>query len=484
MNMEALIAQTVAKMLAGYGEKNDPVPAHDQGSPYVHGPGGPGALSGVFSQPSVSPDMWATVVNPVTPAQLLFGGTSVVTNPQYPIWTGITDDTGTPPADACDEPPVAGSPKECIQSSGFGDMTKKTPTRDWTNVGARLNNGEVERRVINNLMLNNPLVPQLSSGADINDQATMDLLTLGYSMLLDLSRLIFQGNITTAAGASSFGAIREFDGFDVLISTGKVDAITQVACPAADSIVEDFNHVTVATDASESIVEWVTGVYYALTKGRAERMGIMDLVIAIMMDHDLFYRLTQVWPCSYLTTGCNFTGSDGNSLNVGGAEQTQMRDQMRRGSFLWIDGQQVPVITTDGPAKTAVGPGFSSSIYFVPLRANGQRVTWLEAFDQSNSEAMRFMNIAGSPNARTLNGGVYSVVRSEKNWCVNYALRIKPRLIMRTPFLAARIDNVNFALRHYVRSPYHGDIYYANGGQTYRTAPTLYRTGATTFPQQ
>lgn len=492
MDLNPQEMQTLKALLGGLGnlsQKNDPVPATAEGTSMVHGFWGPGALAGLWTTPGVTPDMFSTLIRSITPASLFWGGASNVNNiwlAEYETMTGITDGSGTSPTSACDEPCMAGSPKGCIQKAYFGDITRRTPTRDGGIIGNRLTLADTDRRIINHQLETNPFIPEMAMpSTNENWQLFWDLYTVGVDLERDLARMLFQGVLTTAAGASQYCAIREFDGLDVLINNGKVDALSGVACPALDSTIYNANYAIVGAGVLD-YVELIADIYNRLTT-LASRTRMDPVQWVILMEPDLFKRLTQVWPCSYLTNRCNTFDSTQDRRNSDAREGREMELQMWRGKFLWIEGDMVPVLPCEGMAVTTIGAGFSSDIYFVPVVARGQKVTWLEAFDQANADARGYWNATGNNDEIAFsNGGAYSVVRNHQHWCLQYEFRMLPRLVMRTPQLAARIQNVEYALSAFGINNNDfmpGDVYHRDGGQVYRTAPTQYRTAQTYYPQ-
>jgi hypothetical protein len=153
-------------------------------------------------------------------------------------------------------------------------------------------------------------------------------------------------------------------------------------------------------------------------------------------------------------------------VNVDAAAQVEMRDTMRNGEFLWVNGKQVKVNLEDGIEQTAEGPGFSSTIYFVPVTAGGERVSYVEGFDQENTGIREFRDAAGISNYRTSNGGFWATTQRQSGFCYELLFAAQPRLVLRTPFLAARLENVVYKLTHgYSRSPYPAEPYFVNGGR-------------------
>jgi hypothetical protein len=179
-----------------------------------------------------------------------------------------------------------------------------------------------------------------------------------------------------------------------------------------------------------------------------------------------FWALTTVWPCSYLTNGCQVEDTTTGRVNVSGTEQVQMRDSMRTGKFLWVNGRQVPVYLEDGIEQTTEGPGLSTSIRFIPFFAGGRRVTYIEAFDQQNTRIQQFLNAAAVNNYRTSNGGLWAMTHRQTGFCYELLFAAQPRLVARTPFLGARIENLVYKLTHgYPRAADPSDPYHLNGGR-------------------
>ena len=79
------------------------------------------------------------------------------------------------------------------------------------------------------------------------------------------------------------------------------------------------------------------------------------------MPWAMFYEITEVWPCAYLTYRCTNIAT-GNTAFVDSAEAIRLRDEMRgnvydrTGQYLLIDGVRVPVVLDDGIAELGVAP--------------------------------------------------------------------------------------------------------------------------------
>jgi hypothetical protein len=134
---------------------------------------------------------------------------------------------------------------------------------------------------------------------------------------------------------------------------------------------------------------------------------------------------------------------------------------------------KVPVRVSTAIEQTTLGQGFSSPIYFIPLTALGARVTWLEGFNLNNSDITEYQAFYANLPIRTMNDGLFMMGHRVTDACVEGWMASRMRMVMRTPWLAARIDAVNYALpgKFYASDPNPSGVYHRDGGQYYRTPP-------------
>lgn len=437
----------------------------------AHGPSYVGLpAAGLFSRPGSRAEMFSANVMPMGLMDVLPIKTSIYTNPQYDILTGFTGARGSNANNFCEPGPRAGLAKLCTQTAQFGKFKMKTDPIIINETGARINVSDADRKLMNPQALPSYLPDVLKQTRNINSQAWFMLYALGMQSIRAMETVVFTGNRTKSPGAAELGFIREFDGLDLKIKTGHVDAISGNVCPAADSIVDDWDdNLISATFEGDSIVQRIASIYYAL-KSNAKNMGLLPVQWALSMYDDLFFALTRIWPCLDVLAGCNI----GNA-NIDAETQRKLQNEMYSGGFLWIDGDRVQVITSQGAPLTNVGTGFSTTIYFVPLTVlGGYQVTYIEGFDQANGEALEANNLVGADDYRTMNGGFYAMTYSRTEFCKEYTVATQPRLILETPWLAARLDGVNFNVNHYSRQFRPSDPYHRNGGATIRYADVLY----------
>lgn len=451
------------------------------GTQVAHGPafdGAPGA--GLFSSPGPRPEMFSTLISGGGLMDVLPLYTTNITNPQYDILTGITASRGPNATSFCTTPARAGLAKLCTQTARFGKMFMKTDTVVVNEVGGRLNYADTDRVLLNPASLPSYLPDILRKTRNINSQDWFQLYTLATAMIRALKKVSFTGDHATTPAAAEIGFIKEFDGLDALIKTGHMDAETDQLCPAADSILVDWGDADVsATVNGDTFVQMLANVMYVLFQ-MAIDMNMGNVKFALIMYPDLFYAITRVWPCLDMLAGCSIVvGGEANlnaSNNIDGVTQRALQDDMFRGRYLPVDGVRIPVITEQGVPLEDSGDGYSSSIYIVPLTVmGGYPVLYYEGFDQGNVEATAMANLTGSnSNYMTSNKGFWAAAAAQTLMCMEYAFASQPRLILETPWLAARIDNVKFKLNRYSRQMFPGDPYHYNGGVTIRYPDQLY----------
>lgn len=462
--------------------KHDTNPANALGTNVSHGlESGGHPYAGLWTTPGPRPDMWSTMVRMTTLASMLVRPQPTrIEREEFEVFTGVKDATGSNAVNVCDPAPKAGLPKGCIQRAYFGRIRLDTDTNDLSTLGGYLNFADYDRNIVNLMMQQNKFIPDvLANATNPNSQEFMQLFTAGIQLERVVEQVLFQGVNTVADGQSTFkGISREWDGFDTLIGVGKVDARTNVACQGVDSLISSWGSnltsasITGPNGVSYNFVEVLTEMWHILNR-RSDEMGMSPTQWILVMHPDMFRAVTRQWGCLYVTTGCA-TASASTPNNMDAASQKRMTDEMFEGKFLWMDGQRVPVVLSRGMANTQVANGFRGDIYFIPLQSMGIQTTYLEFFDLSNPVATSFNNVVPTGNYRTLNNGAFWIGKLETPPCIQYRLGARPRLVMRTPWLAARLTNVVYRNYLYTNDPLPGTAYHFDGGQDQRYSPTLF----------
>lgn len=455
-------------------------PTGTPSTPYLTGPGG------LFGVGGVSRDVISTRMSPRGLASILPVKKTVDMNPLFPYITGFQNVSGSNPNGVCDDGQIAGAIKACLQTAQFGRYTFRTRELEVNRIGQRTNRGEfLDLRLVNDPLVSEMggLFPNLPAQSQIlaGQEMLARMLEVGVAFQNKLTKQLWTGN---PANNSAGKGYMEFPGLEILIGTTKVDALTQIDCPSLDSLVLNFNYGLVdASGLSPDIVHVMTSVYRDRNR-IAEGTNMNPVEFAWVMRHDAFYEIASVWPCSYLTYRCQFRAQDGTQVNnVNASDQVAMRDAMIAGRYLLIDGKQVPVIIDDGIEEedegdvAAINGGeFASDIYLIPLTVvGGMAATYWEVFDFENGALQAAQQAGYATEFWTDDGRFFWVRKPVLNWCVQLMAKIEPRVILHTPQLAARINNVKYRPLIHSRDSLPTDNYFVNGGvTTARAAPSFF----------
>jgi hypothetical protein len=434
-------------------------PTGTPSTPYYTGP------AGLFGVPGLERELISTRIQPRGLASTLPVRPSVTMTPMFPYITGFRDESGSDPATVCADGPTPGTGKSCLQTAAFGRYTYMTRELELNRLGQKINRGEFQ-----DFMLVNPPLVETQGGIlgdfggspNLVNEVMMRFLEVGIAFQNKLMRQVWAGN---PANNNIGGGYSEFPGLDILIGTNKVDAITGNECPSLDSDIKDFNYENVSTGNIVNVMSYMM----RYLRDIASRTNFEPVNWAIVMRPALFWELTAVWPCSYLTYRC--ASPDNFNLNIDAADQVRMRDDMRSGQYIMLDGVRYPVILDDGIAEdtnTTNGrvpnPCFGSDIYVIPITAGGMVTTYWEYFDY-NQGAMVGVQEGQLGDFFWTDGGMYLWHKKPPlNWCVQWIAKIEPRIILRTPQLAGRITNIVYCPLQHERQPFPDDPYFVNRG--------------------
>jgi len=396
---------------------------------------------------------------------------SMDTDPRFGSVTGVTA-AGSQPTNTC-EPVDCAYLKGCNLTARFGRIRYDTCTIEFDQVITRYNRGDFMDLMFLGSMIGQEdvragLVPTDISETDMLNVVTLaEMLVAGVSAQREIVRQLWQGNILIDA---------EFPGLDSQIATGQMDADRPgVLCTALDSDVKTFGYSDVC-GTERDIVEYVSMLDYYL-RHNAQRMQLDPVEWVLVMRPELWYELSACWPCRYLTNRCqSFSGTEVGVIND--ENNTRMRDEMRDGMFLWVNGKKMTVITDDGifehnstnNANLNAGQ-FASTIYQVPLTILGRfPVTYRQYLNYRSPVATANIAATGRPDLMHFwtDNGVFSWALEHEYWCYVLGLNTEQRVILRTPQLAGRIDYVSYTPLEHLRSPFPDSPYFADGGVSYR----------------
>jgi len=429
-------------------------------------------VAGLLTRPGAEEGMWSTLTQPEGAwINLLMTQPSVILNPEYDIMTGVRGCNGNNATNFCGDAPTAGLLKLCTTSSRFGGMFMRTEQVEINKIGGRINRADMDKNLINSPAVY-PLMPDVVLRArNINSQLGIQMTALGVTVHRWLTRGIFHGVYGTAGANAYCGYTKEFDGFDRLIRTGYLDLDSGNHCTAADSRIIDWENIDACSTLNGytmvDLMSWLMNYLMA----KADEQGMLPTSWVLAMNPNLFNALVQCWPCDYNTYGCNLR-DDNSERTASASELIGMRDAMKRGSYLLVNGNQYPIWQTSAIEQTAYGAGFRSQIYVIPLNSLGIKTTYLEWFDQNNANIQQYV-AEGNVHYRTMNSGLWAMTERQTGMCHEYYFANQPRLVMRTPWLAARIENVVYQAPFdlYQDSPYPADTYHKDGGRYYTSGP-------------
>lgn len=454
--------------------------------PYIHGPGG------LFGVAGLSRDVISTRVQPRGLLGVLPTRGTTDMNPLFPYITGFQAVTGSTKNNVCDDPETAGPIKNCLQTAAFGRYELQTRTLERNRLGQQINRGEFMDLNI----VNSPLVggaggitsPASASGGmfDLNNEVASRFVEVGVGFENYLIRRLYTGN---PANNSAGGGYREPPGLDILIGTTKVDAVQGTPCPTLRSDIKDFNYARVDAAGGQTAVNVFT--YLVRTrKSLASRTNMGQVQWVFAMREELFYELTAVWPCAYLTYRCQQqTNNTDTRLVIDSQAQLQLRNDMRNGQYLIIDDIKYPVVFDDGIVEENAADNaaiaatcFASDVYFIPLtiRNGTMASTFVEHLDYSATNGAMTM---ADPRDFWTDGGRYMWHhKPPNNWCEQWLAKLEWRVIMLTPHLAGRITNIQYCPLQHTNDSIIGDDYFVDGGVTNRLPGTLYSDWNPTTP--
>lgn len=448
---------------------------------YSHGPGG------LLTFPGVDPVVFSNMMGASSILGQLPAVPSVYTNPTFWTITGVGEDVGNEKDGVCDDAPVAGLMAGCLLTSVFGRYERATPELELNRLGQRNDRADP----LDLTLVNSPIASSGIFGSGVQSNATpADIFVnevsrkfweRNVSLWRLLSQQLWIGSPSNNVGISPGGGYKEITGFAELVNTGHLDAETGAVCRNMDSYVTSFGYRRI--DSSDSdIVAHITNMYHQVYR-RAEMARILPVRWVMAMRSQLFYELTSIWPCSYLSFRCavspGFAGETNMRGNIDAQDAIRFRDEMRSGKYLMIDGVRIEVVLDEGiPELDGNDSGgnfpsgcFSTDIYLIPMSVVGGRaVTYLEYFQYSNPS---LNDALGNMILGRIEGAFLTWPR-QTNQCVVWQTKVEPRLIMRTPWLAARLQNVVYCPIQHEPDAFPGDPYYLNDGRTSRPGPSLY----------
>lgn len=433
---------------------------------FFHGP------NGLLRYPGVDPTMYHLIVGalPGLMGEIPTAPT-VQMNPIFQVITGVTEGSGDEPATVCDDAPIGGQFKTAMVTYPFGRYMRATQEVDLGRLGQRVDRAEpLDLRLANQLP---ELIPWARDSGAPTDILTNEMNRIFYTRAIEFHRLlakqIWTGNPTNNNAGLGY---MEFMGLEGQVNTNWKDAITGSAVPDLNPIIRTFGESIHGDGAGNRLVRNISNMWRMLND-LALRTRIGNVRWAFVMRPSLYYELTSLWACAYMEQMCSSAGDIVFNVNMN--DQIALRDDMRRNNYLVIEGQRVEVILDDAIPESEEDPGvFQSDVYLLPISVNGTAAIYFQYYDFGNGELMQA--IGNGVLARVMANGAFLDTPSQKLYCFSFQARIEPRLIMRTPWLAGRLNDVQYAPYATPRQPFPDDPYYTEpGGVDSQPGPSYYK---------
>ena len=462
----------LVKSLAEALQNHTKAPGNQHNAVLLQQPGG------MFSTTGLATDVISTHVAPRGLGAMIPALPSDVDDPRFGFLTGFSDDIGSEPVYPCDDAPT-GYMKGATLTAQFGRLARQTNTIEVDKLLHRKRGANNNLRLMNAMLTGNVGMPSMSSMTEtdvLNLVVKAEMVSVGVRAERKLARMFWSGS---PAVQTAHGGYKEFPGLDAQIATGQVDAETNTLVPSADSMIYNFNFNNLDS-SSLDIVEILSMAEFQL-RDLADRTNMNPVTWVLTMRPETWFELSAIWACRYLTHRCAAPGVTGLSINITGSEQITMRDEMRTGNYIIINGNRYQVVLDDGifeytNANNASVPAghWASAIYFVPLRVRGNfPALYWEHIDYT--ELQRQLSPLGAGMRNTpfwTDNGRWLWVYRENGYCFDLQVKTEPRVILRTPHLAAKIQNVRYHPMEHLRSPFPDSPYWKNGGVSFRPEDT------------
>lgn len=455
-------------------QKNDP-PLSPVG-PYLHGP------NGLFNRRDRANPVFATIMGPMmgvadslpvfNGARDLdnqFGGTDAAFENLITGETaGALDDFANQPTAPCQDAPVGGLLKFCSLVNTFGNykMATREVQDDRAGRVADMTDAfavQVANTFPQGIFATSTTTPSLQNA--VNNE----LATRIWEMFLSFQRM-FAPRVFIGSPANNNGEKRDIVGLDIHINSGnKRDATNNVLCTAANSIVKNFGGNIIGGAAN--IVKSIESAD-AMAIWKARRQGLGTPLYEIAMRPELWLELSEILPVQkyqkVLAAIASMTQVQGH---VDARDVYSERNAIRDSHMIPVNGRMLRVVEDDTIPETNVGKvsgrdTYSSTVYGIPLTVlNGMPVTFWEYFNHDNNQA-RLIQAMAAGLRWTTDGGLFKWTSEFAKGCLKLNITMTPRLRMRTPQIAWRIDNVAYQPEAHFDSWDPSSSYFTDGGMT------------------
>jgi len=442
---------------------------------------GDGSMFGAV-QVGIDPEVISTMMHWRGVAELLPRNPVRTLEVFLPFITGVEPTSSTEPTTECGDC-ISGESEACVQHFPTAKVCRETKAMTMQKAIERLNRGDIDLNLLNDqLGSDSPWHPgsSFTTSGEIMQVATAWALLFELPPLFmhALSPMVYSGNPVNNNG----NAYREFRGLELLVNTGFVDAFANVTCPGLDSDLKDMNYANIKTATNPSFIETLEMAhYYVRNNARGQRLDPVRWVV--VMRPELWQIASSLMPYqSILATMMNATVPTEYEVIINGQSLVDERNAIRQGMTINLNGENVRVVLDDGisesnnanDANCAAGE-YASDVYLLPITYLGGRPAMridYKDYRFMTGEIAATNDLVGgfyqpSPDGRFS----YSLVRDGR--CFKIQAETEPRIILKTPQLAARIQNVEYVPLQHLREPDPDGSYFFKGGVSTR-APSSY----------
>lgn len=475
------------------GQKNDP-PLTPIG-PYLHGP------NGLFNRRDRDNPVFSAIMSPmmgVADALPVFNGSRNLdgnwggTDAAFDsLITGVTagdlDTFSNQPTTACADGPEGGLLKFCTMVNTYGNYKMSTRELEIDRAGRVADMVDAfSVQVANQFPPNIFAVP--STTPSLQNAVNNELASRIWEMILSFQRM-FAPRVFIGSPANNSGERRDIVGLDIHINTGnKIDATSSAICTAANSDIKDFGFDLVG-GAGRNIMQYIE-MADAYSTFNARRQGLGTPTYLVAMRPELWQEITEIIPAQKYERVMAVLNRVTNGRGmVDGRDIFNERNSMRESHLIPVNGRFLQVVEDDTipednvTTNGALLPGqYASDIYGIPLTVlGGFPSTFWETFNHANAQETSVQQMVGGLTFTT-DGGMFRWFVDFARGCLKLNAKFTPRLRMRTPQVAWRIQNAAYQPLQHFRSWDPTSTYFANGGVAEGGDPSYYSSWDPTEP--
>jgi len=467
-------------------QKNDPTGSPV--GPYNHG------QNGIFYLPYSNNRLVSTLIMPrgglmdvlpvldsdpyESPQSNMFGGRVYDYDT---IMTGLTagdlDDFDNQPTTDCADGPVGGLAKLCTQINTMARYRGGTREVSLFRAGQAYNRlDEMSHSLLNQSEALRGFFGMPENMPAQNDIIMNEAARRMFEALVSFRRMFAQ-RIWIGSPANNSGEKRDILGLQTQVNTGKKDVFQNILCPAADSIVRNFNFNAAEGGGALDIVDEMESIEY-VNQINADRMGLGPVDGVLVMREEIFYALTNVWPVkqyqAVIAALAAQNGGDRTRMTIDATGAARERNTFRTSKMLPLNGKMYRVVIDDGipqlnSTNSASVPAgsYASDIYFIPTTVmGGMPATFFQYFNHDNRQAQGLLERIPGNNSFTFtsDGGSFRWYINFKNGCLTLNFEFSPWLKMKVPMVAWRLTNVKVTPNLMARDFDPASSYFANGG--------------------